>query len=218
MAIKGGHNDESHNHNDIGHFVVYVNGKPMLIDIGVETYTQKTFSPDRYEIWTMQSGYHSVPVINGFEQKEGRSFRAEDVTYENSEVSVRFGVNIASAYPAEAGVQSWHRSLTLVKGAEAAIELREVCSFIAPTDRIQLHLISSPKPDFQADGRIRLCDHDSNQLLIAYDLGQWEATFEHITVTDESLTRVWGDSLYRIQFQIRQAVQHGEWMFRITEE
>ncbi|MGO4274192.1 heparinase II/III family protein [Paenibacillus sp. TAF58] len=59
LEAKGGHNQESHNHNDIGHFVVYYNGKPFLIDTGVDKYTAKTFSPQRYEIWTMQSDYHN---------------------------------------------------------------------------------------------------------------------------------------------------------------
>lgn len=216
-AMKGGHNDESHNHNDIGHFVVYVNGKPMLIDIGVETYTQKTFSPQRYEIWTMQSGYHSVPVINGFEQKEGGSFRAQDVSYTHSDDTVRFGINLASAYPKEAGVLYWHRSLSLHRGHDAAIELSECCQFTEPTDQIQLHMMSCQKPQFVDEGSIRLEDRDHNSLVIQYDAEQWEADFEHITITDDNLIRVWGDSLYRIQFKIRHAVQQGEWVFRMTE-
>ena len=60
LAAKGGHNAESHNHNDIGNFVTYIDGKPVIIDVGVETYSRKTFSPQRYEIWTMQSGYTSA--------------------------------------------------------------------------------------------------------------------------------------------------------------
>lgn len=47
-------NLERHNHNDIGQFIVYADGKPVIIDVGVETYTAKTFSERRYEIWTME--------------------------------------------------------------------------------------------------------------------------------------------------------------------
>ncbi|NQX64343.1 heparinase II/III domain-containing protein [Paenibacillus qinlingensis] len=218
VAIKGGHNGESHNHNDIGHFVVYVNGKPFLIDIGVETYTQKTFSPQRYEIWTMQSGYHSVPVIHGYEQKEGRSFRAEDVTYAHIEAAVRFEVELASAYPDEAGVQSWHRSLTLHRGLNPSVELRESCLFVEPTDQVLLHIMSSQLPRHHEQGQIRLQDHANNQLILFYEHEQWEAVFEHITITDESLVRVWGDSLHRIQFKLRHAVQQGSWVFRMSEQ
>ncbi len=81
VAAKGGHNDESHNHNDVGEFVVYCDGKPLLIDAGVETYSRKTFSPQRYEIWTMQSAYHNLPTIDGVQQAPGAAFAARDVTY-----------------------------------------------------------------------------------------------------------------------------------------
>ena len=64
LAAKGGHNAESHNHNDVGSFIIYYDGKPVIIDVGVETYTKKTFSSQRYEIWTMQSQYHNLPTIN----------------------------------------------------------------------------------------------------------------------------------------------------------
>lgn len=63
LAVKAGDNDDSHNHNDTGSFTIYKDGKPMFIDIGVETYTKKTFSKDRYDIWTMQSRYHNLPTF-----------------------------------------------------------------------------------------------------------------------------------------------------------
>lgn len=66
VAVKGGHNAESHNHNDVGSFVVAVDGVPRVIDLGVGTYTRQTFSEDRYQIFTMQSDYHNLPRINGF--------------------------------------------------------------------------------------------------------------------------------------------------------
>ena len=50
VAIKGGHNGESHNNNDVGNFIVYSDGMPVVIDAGVDTYTEKTFSPLRYTI------------------------------------------------------------------------------------------------------------------------------------------------------------------------
>lgn len=64
MAAKGGHNDESHNHNKMGQFIVYYDGKSVFIDIGVGTYTEKTFSPKLYEIWTMQSAYYNLPTMD----------------------------------------------------------------------------------------------------------------------------------------------------------
>ena len=73
LAAKGGNNDESHNHNDIGNYMVYYNGLPLLIDVGRGTYTAKTFSGRRYEIWYNRSDYHNLPTINGETQQIGRA-------------------------------------------------------------------------------------------------------------------------------------------------
>ncbi|MEX2565022.1 MAG: heparinase II/III family protein, partial [Cyclobacteriaceae bacterium] len=76
LAAKGGHNDESHNHNDIGNYVVYFNGHPLLIDVGRGTYTRKTFSEDRYTIWYNRSDHHNLPTINGITQSPGQKYGA----------------------------------------------------------------------------------------------------------------------------------------------
>ncbi len=63
LAAKAGDNGDSHNHNDVGSFTLYKNGEPFIIDLGVGTYTRKTFSKERYELWTMQSQFHNVPTF-----------------------------------------------------------------------------------------------------------------------------------------------------------
>ena len=40
FAAKGGNNQESHNHNDVGSCILYYNALPVLIDAGVGTYTR----------------------------------------------------------------------------------------------------------------------------------------------------------------------------------
>lgn len=74
LAVKAGDNDDSHNHNDTGSFTIYKHGLPFFIDIGVETYQKKTFSPRRYEIWTMQSQYHNLPTFIGCTQEDADAF------------------------------------------------------------------------------------------------------------------------------------------------
>src|SRR4029450_4606642 len=68
LAARGGHNGASHGHNDIGTFIVAIDGEPVVIDAGIGTYTAKTFGPERFDIWTMRSGYHNVPLVAGVEQ------------------------------------------------------------------------------------------------------------------------------------------------------
>ena len=111
VAMKGGHNDESHNHNDVGEMVVYADGEPLLIDPGVGEYTSKTFSNDRYSIWTMQSGYHNLPQINGCDQKNGKEYKARVISRQKEQMVL----DIAAAYPQEAAVDSWQRKVSLKK-------------------------------------------------------------------------------------------------------
>ena len=113
FAAKGGYNDESHNHNDAGSFSLWVNNMPVIIDAGVGTYTRQTFSSERYTIWTMQSNYHNLPMINGVPQKYGRRYKATEVKATKNS----FSANIATAYPDEAGVKKWIRSYTMKSDA-----------------------------------------------------------------------------------------------------
>lgn len=114
LAVKAGGNGDSHNHNDTGSITLYRGGRPVLVDIGVESYTKKTFSPQRYEVWTMQSGYHNLPAIEGFDQHEGASYRARDVVVHMADAEQEsaasktpapfISMELAGAYPlAEAG-------------------------------------------------------------------------------------------------------------------
>ena len=127
LAVKAGDNGDSHNHNDTGSFTIYKKGKPLFIDVGVESYTKKTFSPQRYEIWTMQSAYHNLPTINGHMQKDGESYGARNVSYQLNDNMCCIDMDIATAYPAEAGLISYRRNAALMKGQE--IIIRDVFTF-----------------------------------------------------------------------------------------
>ncbi len=72
VALKGGHNDEQHNHNDVGSYQVVFNGVNFLVDPGSEVYTARTFSGRRYESNVLNSFGHPVPQVDGQLQKRGR--------------------------------------------------------------------------------------------------------------------------------------------------
>lgn len=66
FACKAGHNNEQHNQNDVGSFIISKGGEVTFCDPGVGEYTRQYFSnPDRYEIMLCSSRGHSVPIING---------------------------------------------------------------------------------------------------------------------------------------------------------
>ena len=62
VALKGGHNAENHNHNDVGSYVVVAGERPVLLDPGSETYTARTFSKQRYESKLLNSFGHPVQI------------------------------------------------------------------------------------------------------------------------------------------------------------
>jgi hypothetical protein len=210
VAAKGGHNIESHNHNDVGSYIVYYNGQPVLIDVGVETYSRKTFSPDRYEIWTMQSQYHNLPTINGVQQQDGAAFAARDVRYRADAAGAEFSLDIAGAYPAAAGVESWTRSIRLERGRELAVT--EQFALSAVSAETVLNLMTSCAVEVAAPGDIRLNGGKGGAaftLRLAYDPGQLAADVEEIAITDTRLRPVWGDSLRRLRLRVRDPAAGG---------
>ncbi|HKO17907.1 MAG TPA: heparinase II/III family protein, partial [Acidobacteriaceae bacterium] len=117
LACQAASNGRSHGHNDSGSFIVFRGGKPVFIDVGPEAYTAKTFSKDRYTLWTMQSAYHNLPTIGGVMQHEGEPYRASEMRYESNDAAASFQVNLAMAYPKQAGARRWLRTLRLDRAA-----------------------------------------------------------------------------------------------------
>jgi hypothetical protein len=78
FAAKGGHNGESHNHNDVGNFIFYKKGKMAICDLGAGEYTKDYFGDKRYDIFCNRSEGHNVPIINGQGQQTGKEFVAQD--------------------------------------------------------------------------------------------------------------------------------------------
>jgi len=133
LRAKADFNAESHNHNDIGSCLMYFDGKPCLIDVGREEYVAKTFSSRRYEIWTMQSGYHNLPAINGTDQMQGAEYKAKNSTFTVNAKSATFSTEIAGgAYTKDAKVKSWVRSYTLNRGKSFVINDKFELSEVVP--------------------------------------------------------------------------------------
>ncbi|MCL2300151.1 MAG: heparinase II/III-family protein, partial [Firmicutes bacterium] len=191
LAAKGGHNGVSHNHNDAGSFILYADGQPVLVDAGVETYTKQTFSPGRYELWAMQSAWHNLPLVNGVMQREGQSFAARDAAYAPDGEDVRFSLDIAGAYPEEAGIVSWRRDFTFARAANC-VTLRESFQLARPSGDIRLHLLTPRKPVL-TPGAILLGD-----VRIEYPEDLLACGAETRELTDGRMRACWGGRLYRI--------------------
>lgn len=99
VALKGGTNNENHNHNDVGSYVFVVGDKCLVLDPGAEHYTARTFSPRRYESNLLNSFGHDVPMVAGKLQRTGAAARAKVVKTEFTDEADTLTLDITSAYP-----------------------------------------------------------------------------------------------------------------------
>lgn len=219
LAAKGGHNAESHNHNDIGSFIVYWNREPVLIDAGVGVYTSKTFSNERYSIWTMQSAYHQTSTINGHMQAGGKVYHASAVHYETDGTLSGLAMDISGAYPEEAGVRSWKRSVQLVRAVDrqegnSAISITDEVQFKNETKDVVLHWMSASAPSLEADALV-ISTRTGRKVGVQYDAELWDVEIELITLTDAKLMAVWGSMIYRTNMRLKKPLLSGEWQFEL---
>ena len=99
LAATALHNAASHNHNDLGSFVYYRDGRAWITDPGMPTYTAEVFGPNRYDNLLCGSQGHPVPVINGHLQQEGSQYRASlAVDHAASDGSKALRIDLSHAY------------------------------------------------------------------------------------------------------------------------
>lgn len=214
FAAKGGHNAESHNHNDVGTFILYYDGKPCLVDAGVGTYVRQTFSPDRYKIWTMQSTYHNLPEINGVAQRAGRNFKATAAAFTSTPKAVNFSADIASAYPDSAKVTSWKRSYRMNRGGAFVIaDDYTLSEFLAPQ---VLHFLTACEATVIKPGQIQL-KGNGYTLVLQYDAKKLAASVEHIDNKDPRLERSWPGGLNRIELKGLANGVKGSWKVEVKK-
>lgn len=211
VATKGGYNDESHNHNDIGSFVVYIDNVPVFIDAGVGTYTRQTFSGERYTIWTMQSNYHNLPMINGVPQAYGKEYVASDVSFNPRQM--KFSTNIATAYPKEANVKKWLRSYTLNKSMLTIEDQFELGTINAPN---QVNFITWGDIDISRPGEI-FVTIKGQKVSLTYDKNTFTPSVETIALDDSRLSDVWGKKIYHISLDTKKMPQSGAYKFQVKK-
>jgi hypothetical protein len=180
VAAKGGHNAESHNHNDIGHVVVYTDG-------GIEY---------QYDI------------------------AARNVSHQSNDQSVEFTLDIAKAYPPEANIETWVRSVCFNRGQD--IILTDRYHLKAVTGDLTFNLLTACHPETVGPGVLALREtaladgRVSGTAQIQYDADLLDVTFEPVPIEDSRLKTVWGDRLTRIVLTVKTPSTQGVWTVRIT--
>ena len=150
LSLKGHHNSASHNHLDVGNFVIFCDANPIFIDAGVGTYTARTFNQDRYTIWSMRSEYHNLPTINGIDQRPGRVYAAKDAQFD--EDTGKLTLDLTNAYHADAAIESYIRSAVIEDGK--AIVCDELTS--KKDGSVTFNLLCNAEPEIVGAGCFKI--------------------------------------------------------------
>ncbi|CAN7425908.1 hypothetical protein [Paenibacillus sp. LjRoot56] len=192
FAAKGGHNEEPHNHNDLGHFILHVDGDNVLADLGLGVYTKQYFQPSyRYEMINAGSHGHSVPIVDGCRQGFGKSYRSEILHSQISDDQVHVVMDLTKAYDCvslDIFTREFLWDHSVHKAPQLIVRDRVICN--TKPESFQEIFISCVQPRVIGAGRIQM-----NKVTLLYNSEQWELDMEEMKV--DSHYKI-GTPFYRI--------------------
>lgn len=130
-AFKGGHNAELHNHNDVGAYAIAVGDSFPVTDVGSEVYNKNTFGVGRYDSPINNSRGHSVPIIDGRLQREGRTAAARVLRRDFSAARDIWLIDLTSCYDAP-NLVSLTREFRYHRGEDPRVEVIDRVEFREP--------------------------------------------------------------------------------------
>ncbi|MBQ7045108.1 MAG: heparinase II/III family protein [Clostridia bacterium] len=197
LAAKGGNNGESHNHNDVGNFIVYLDSHPVIIDTGWLDYTAKTFSNERYTIWVNRSDWHNLPTVNGAVQLDGYTKKAGSFSAEDNGDIYKVNVEFSGVYESGANLNSLERSIEFNK-ASGVITLTDSYDFKEEANLICEHLMFANKPEINSNTlTVKTASGKSVNIEFSKD---FSVTVEEKSQDDSRLNLNWGGKVYRASF------------------
>ena len=128
VSFKGGFNNEPHNHNDKGTFVVVVGKEPLILDPGGEVYTARTFSKDRYQSKLLNSYGHPVPIVAGKLQRPGADAGGVITAKNFTDQTDTYVMDLRSAYEVPA-LQKLQRTYVYSRVGEGALTVTDDFAF-----------------------------------------------------------------------------------------
>lgn len=206
LAMQAAPNQRPHGHNDSGSFIVFRDGNPIFVDLGPEAYTAA-----RYK-FSVQSAYHNLPTVGGVMQSnKDPKYRATDLHYSMDDSSASVSMNLATAYPEEAGISHWTRTLTLDRKANR-IHLKEDFQLHKKV-AVQLSFMTPCVPTQGPEGKILFTpvDTSSRGVSLGYNSTLIAASIEKIDLTDDWLVSRWGKTIYRVLLTSTTPTDKGNW-------
>jgi hypothetical protein len=217
LAVQAASNGRNHGHNDSGSFILYFDGDPVVIDVGVGTYTARTFSSERYSIWTMQSAFHNLPTVGGVMQHNGSAYKARVKDYHADGRRTELSLDLAPAYPAQAGIEVWNRKLTLDR-AKGNVLVQEQFQ-LARRVPVELTIMTPGEPVTGANGELLLRSMAGRRnVRLQYEPAQIQPQVERIPLNDPELVEAWGNQVFRILLRSKQPVARANWPIRFVAE
>ncbi|MBZ0298823.1 MAG: heparinase II/III-family protein [Anaerolineae bacterium] len=206
LAAKAGHNGEMHNQNDVGSFIVHVNGEPVVADLGRGRYTRFYFSETRYDHFVCQSFGHSCPVPNGqmqgplsapkrmagnqvgvvTDEMRGRNFYADLLEHRAEDSLDLIKMELKHAYPPAADLDSLVRSIALHREEPNGwVELVDEVTFASGPGTLASVLTTFGDAEL-GDGAV-LLKGETGALHVAYDEQVVQPRIEQVEDVDLSL-------------------------------
>ncbi|WP_458124993.1 hypothetical protein [Paenibacillus sp. Z3-2] len=207
ISVKGGHNDEPHNHNDLGQFIIHCGGENILCDPGAGLYSQAYFAPGREQLFHISSSGHSVPLIEGQEQSSGRQAQAQvlEANLAKDSCELDTTLDLTSAYPGAASLARYMRQFHWRIGPDSSrdrAELRMIDRFQwksrivssaeksssvddsgAGCSSVVERWMSRLKPEVVKSGNLRW-QGVHGTVHMTYDANQWQVLTEAMDTVD----------------------------------
>lgn len=187
FAVKGGYNEQPHNHNDVGSIIYHIDGDTFLAELGRGQYT-KAYSliETRYDFLCNGSHGHSLPIVNGCYQQPGREHKCtlfEVVENENS-YDVRLGMEQAYGLPY---LKSLTRDISFSK--DGVLTLADTCEADVPISFASRFV--SLNPIVVESGRVFIHgDNSSVEMVYDSDVACVSLDMSAMDIKDEADRRV----------------------------
>lgn len=209
LAVKGGHNNEHHNHNDLGNFIIHRRGESLICELGAGKYVKDFFSSRRYEFLTTRSAGHNVPRVNGLEQPAGAQYRAEGFELEEGGGAVGVRMELCRAYPAEADLDSLQRRIVLHTRSPGRVELTDSVRFARRPGSYELPLYTAGTFGQAGSGSVT-AQGAASALEVQWDPALLEAVVERLEHGDDALAQRFGPALSRCTLRLRAPARQAE--------
>jgi len=226
LAGKAAHNHQSHNQNDVGQFMVYYNGYPVVVDLGKGTYNKQVFSSNRFDVWWIRGSGHNAPIINGKEQQNGVAgilnggdgnhfFTSRNVTSQNTPKESVLSMELSQIYGENTEILEVNRHMKLDRKAGEVtvndfirVKSEGIDAVVNMYSPIECSVVSPCKIRF-------LCGKDT--LYLHYNSAIAKVDIIPVELKEKELKYSWGNRMSLITFRLKTDTPQLEYNFTFSK-